>query len=55
MTEPAALQAQATPKQLWDQSQREQQADLLHTVTALERRGDDLAGRLLGYKEVSIG
>ncbi|QSF45330.1 helix-turn-helix domain-containing protein [Paenibacillus tianjinensis] len=56
MKEPAALQqAQASPKQLWDQSQREQQAELLQTVAALERRGDELAGRLLEYKENSRG
>ncbi|MNN99111.1 hypothetical protein D3C81_2186740 [compost metagenome] len=47
MTEPAALQVQASPKQLWDQSQREQQAELLQTVAALEHRGDELAGQLL--------
>lgn len=55
MTDPAVLQTQPSPKQLWDQSQREQQVDLLQTVTALERRGDELAGRLLEYKEISIG
>ena len=53
MTEPATLQAQVSPKQQWNREAREQQAGILQTMTELERRGDELAGRLLEHKELS--
>ncbi|WP_249901589.1 helix-turn-helix transcriptional regulator [Paenibacillus sp. PK3_47] len=47
MTEPAVLQGSSSAKQLWNREHREEQAGLLHTVTNLERRGDELAAQIL--------
>ncbi|MDF9840790.1 MULTISPECIES: helix-turn-helix transcriptional regulator [unclassified Paenibacillus] len=44
---PAALEAHASPKQLWNRESRKRQAELLHTIAGLDRRGDELAAAIL--------
>ncbi|OKP91289.1 hypothetical protein A3842_02940 [Paenibacillus sp. P3E] len=47
MTDPASVKS-GTSKQSWTREQREQQAELLQTVAALEFRGETLAKEVLG-------
>lgn len=49
---PASLEAHASPKQLWDQKNRRQQAELLQEAAGLDQRGDELATKILEQAEV---
>lgn len=47
MAEPTVLNANPSPKLLWTLEHRNQQAELLRTIAALECKGDLLAGNIL--------
>ncbi|MNI46603.1 hypothetical protein D3C73_1010750 [compost metagenome] len=53
MPAPAGLQADASPQRLWSGEHREQQAELLQAVAALEQRADELTCQVLEHRGLS--